>query len=231
MDNRNNLDRNNLSPSSSRPFFSIIITTYNRVKLLKRALDSLILQTENDWEAIIVDDGSNVNIYSEVVPYLIAYPKITYLWKIHSGEALSKNAGIFSSSGKFISFLDSDDEYQPNHLESRKSILKQNPDARFLHGGASIIGNQYVPDRFNDEKLINLNECVIGGTFFIERSLMYQLKGFRKIYLGTDADLFDRALKEGIEIIETGQKTYIYHHETENSITNKLYNDQLQTKD
>ena len=151
--------------------------------------------------------------------------------KTHSGEAMSKNSGMYSSFGKFISFLDSDDEYYPTHLESRKTILKQNPFVRFLYGGADIIGNQFVPDRFNYEKRINLNDCVIGGTFFIERSVLFNLNGFREIQLGTDADLFDRAMKVGINMKETDLQTYIYHRETEDSITNKLYKDQLQTGD
>jgi glycosyltransferase involved in cell wall biosynthesis len=91
-----------------QPFFSIIITTYNRMQLLTKALNSLILQTEEDWEAIIVDDGSSDDIYSHVLPFLRSYPKIKYLRKIHSGEAMSKNEGAYSSGGKFITFLDSE---------------------------------------------------------------------------------------------------------------------------
>jgi glycosyltransferase involved in cell wall biosynthesis len=54
----------------SQPFFSIIITTYNRAHLISRALDSLVSQTEKDWEAIIVDDESTDDTYSLVLPYL-----------------------------------------------------------------------------------------------------------------------------------------------------------------
>src|SRR5674536_242256 len=99
------------------PFFSIIITTYNRAHILKKALDSLISQTIDDWEAIIVDDESTDDTYLQILPYLRLYPKIRYLKKDHSGEAMSKNAGVSLSGGQFISFLDSDDEYDPIHLE------------------------------------------------------------------------------------------------------------------
>ena len=100
---------------------------------------------------------------------------------------------------------------------------------RFLHGGAKIIGNQYVPDRFNYKKRINLSECVIGGTFFIERNLLFQLNGFRKIILGTDSDLFERAVESDISIMKTEFPTYIYHHENEDSITNRLINSEQET--
>lgn len=208
---------------ASHPFFSIIIATYNRANLLTKALDSLISQTEEDWQAIIVDDGSTDDTYSQILPYLNSYPEIRYLKKVHSGEAMSKNAGICSSFGKFVTFLDSDDEYKPHHLESRKAILLQNPSIRFMYGGVKIIGNQYVPDRFDNEKKIDLNDCVIGGTFFIERRVLIQLGGFKKILLGTDADFFDRAIKAGIIMKETKFPTYVYHHETVDSVTNNLY--------
>ena len=99
----------------------------------------------------------------------------------------------------------------------------QNPSTGFLYGGAKIIGNQYVPDRFNYARKINLNKCVIGGTFFIERNILISLNGFRNILVGTDADLFDLAKKTRIVMMETNLPTYIYHHETQDSITNKLY--------
>ena len=212
----------NTNKRSEEPFFSVIITTYNRSYLLKKALDSLVSQTEKDWEAIIVDDESTDNTYKQVLPYIQLIPGLRYFRKKHSGEAMSKNAGIELSTGKFITFLDSDDEYDRHHLQSRKEILIHDPKVKFLHGGVKIIGNQYVPDRFDYTKKIHLSKCTIGGTFFIERKVMMQLKGFRKIILGTDADLFDRALEAGIPIKETRIQTYIYHHENEDSITNML---------
>ncbi len=207
------------------PLFSVVITTYNRAELLKRALDSLVLQTEKNWEAIIVDDESTDNTYNKILPYIETYPAISYIKKEHSGEPLSKNAGIFSASGKYITFLDSDDEYASEHLELRKEILGDDVSLDFLHGGVKIIGNPLVPDRFDPEKSVHLSECVIGGTFFIERNVLYELGGFRNIYLGADADLLDRAVRKGVKILKTDHPTYIYHHEVEDSITNMLFSD------
>jgi len=183
----------------------------------------LIVQTETDWEAVLVDDGSTDGTHSEIIPYLKEYPKIKYLKKVHSGEAKSKNEGIRASKGRYISFLDSDDEYDPHHLEHRKRILIQNPGVKFLYGGVQIIGKRFVPDRFDYSKTIDLKDCAIGGTFFIEENVLFQLNGFRNIPLGTDAHLFDRAKEAGINMMETRKKTYIYHHETQDSITNNLY--------
>lgn len=212
----------NIKISVPKPFFSIIITTYNREQLIKRAIDSLIFQTEEDWEAIIVDDESTDNTYAQILPYIRLYAKIRYIRITHGGEAKSKNEGIYSANGKFVSFLDSDDEYDRNHLKSRKHILLQNPSVKFLYGGANIIGNQFVPDRFDYSKRINLRNCAIGGTFFIERHSLISLNGFSKAPIGADAVLFERAKEAKIEMMRTIIPTYIYHRESQDSITHSM---------
>lgn len=202
------------------PFFSVTITTYNRADLIKRALNSLLLQTETDWEAIIVDDGSTDNTESVIKPYMENESRIRYVFQKNMGYSLSKNTGIFLSGGKFITFLDSDDEYLPNHLETRKAILKKHPEIQFLYGGIKVIGNQFVPDRFDNKKLIPLSECVIGGTFFVSRPLAISLKGFNDIPMGSDADFFEKINKTSAVIRETFIPTYVYHRENPDSLTN-----------
>jgi len=202
-----------------KPFFSVIITSYNRAHLLKRALDSLLCQTEPDWEAIIIDDGSTDNTAFEICPY--RNQKIQYFWQQSKGASESKNAGINLANGKFITFLDSDDEYHPTHLQTRKEILSKEK-IDFLHGGVTVIGNKWVPDRLNYHQMISLSECTIGGTFFIRKSIAIKLKGFRDLPLGSDADLLERAKQKKVVIEKTDLPTYIYHRENSNSITNKL---------
>lgn len=212
----------NKNTKSAEPFFSVILTTYNRAALLKRALDSLCAQTEKDWEAIIVDDGSTDNTATLIKPYLENGSKIKYVYQKNAGYAMSKNTGIFLSKGKFITFLDSDDEYNPTHLETRKAILINHPETEFLHGGVKVTGNQFVPDRFNYNKMIPLSECAIGGTFFIKRQIAVSLNGFADTPMGSDADFFERINKTMAVIRETAIATYIYHRENDNSVTNNL---------
>ena len=206
----------------SEPFFSVTLTTYNRAALLKRALDSLMAQEETNWEAIIIDDGSTDNTRSVIDPYLNNGSMTRYVYQKNAGYAMSKNTGIFLSKGKFITFLDSDDEYLPNHLESRKGILNNYPETDFLFGGVTVTGNQFVPDRFNYNKMIPLSECVIGGTFFIRRQIAVALNGFANTPMGSDADLFERINKTKAIIRETDIPTYLYHRENEDSLTNNL---------
>jgi glycosyltransferase involved in cell wall biosynthesis len=224
--------KNRITESDSQPFFSVVITTYNRAHLIKRAIKSLILQTEKNWEAIIVDDESDDDTELQVLPFTRIYRKISFISQAHAGEASAKNTGLQAAKGRFVTFLDSDDEFDKHHLKSRKSVLIKNPDLKFLFGGVEIIGNQFVPDRFNPDRMINLGDCVIGGTFFIDRILFLSLNGFRNIKLGTDADLFDRVRETGVPMQEINIPTYIYHHENEDSITNRMmvYGDMKEVK-
>ena len=94
---------NNIN-SYPRPLFSIVIATYNRAQLVTRALRSLIAQTEDDWEAIVIDDESTDNTYEQMLPFLFEYPNIKYYWKAHGGEASAKNEGIWCFSGELYYF-------------------------------------------------------------------------------------------------------------------------------
>lgn len=202
------------------PYFSVIIPTFNRKCILTKAIDSLISQTEKNWEGIIVDDGSDDDTFGYISHYLKRDSRIQYIRQENAGAALAKNKGIAIASGAFLTFLDSDDEYEPTHLESRKNILVQNPDVKFLYGGIKIVGNQFVPDRFDTDNKIHLDDCVIGGAFFIERELLLSLKGFNNIVIGEDAELFDRInLTDAIKL-KTKHPTYIYQHDRADSVTN-----------
>lgn len=207
---------------NSSPFFSVVITTYNRVNLLKRALNSLFQQTEMDWEAIIIDDGSEDGTSKMVEELQKLHPAIHYFYQPNKGSYQAKNEGMNRSKGKFITFLDSDDEYAPNHLWSRKEILTEDLKIRFLHGGVQVIGEEYVPDRFDNQKDIHLSACAISGTFVIENQLAQEIGGFRKMSVGMDGDYLERVEEQHVKIEKTMIPTYIYHHETEDSITNRV---------
>lgn len=211
-----------------RPKFSIVITTYNRSDLLVRALKSLLAQNFSDWEGIIIDDGSTDDTAEVVQTFVEKNSNLHYFKQKNRGEAGAKNRGISLSCGEYISFLDSDDEYAPEHLESRNKILSEHPDIQLLHGGAKIIGDQFVPDKKNPEKMIHLSACRIGGTFFIKREMIKQLGGFKDLEIGTDSDWFEYAKNAGLNIFKTDISTYIYHRTSQDSITHKYHNKILQ---
>ena len=207
---------------NSEPLFSVILTTYNRYDLVQRAINSLLNQTMHNWELILVDDGSTDSSYLSVIPECLCNDKIRYIFHSNRKQAYSKNAGIMASTGKYVTFLDSDDEYLPNHLESREQILLKYPEIDLLHGGIEIIGNQFVPDMRNTSKLIHLSKCVASGTFFCKREKALQIGGFDDVEYGDDTVFFDKCLKNNFVMYKTDIKTYKYYRKIEDSICNRM---------
>ncbi|MCO5248436.1 MAG: glycosyltransferase family 2 protein [Chitinophagales bacterium] len=204
---------------STIPFFSVIITTYNRAAILRRALESLLRQVEKDWEAIIIDDGSTDDTQKILKEYTEKYPNIRAYFYQNAGPNIAKNRGIQKSKGQFITFLDSDDEYESTHLSSRKEILQSKSQLQFLHGGIKIIGDEYVPDMFYPNQKIHISECAVGGTFFIRQDVVETLGLFADIPMGSDAQFLERVKQSDYNIAKTDLPTYIYHREHESSVT------------
>jgi glycosyltransferase involved in cell wall biosynthesis len=204
------------------PFFSVVITCYNREAIIRQSIDSLLNQTESDWECIIVDDGSTDDTYLVAKKYCDSDSRFRYIYQSNRKQAVAKNVGILAASGVYVTFLDSDDEYEPTHLESRKRILFQNPDVELLHGGVKIIGNEYVPDMYDTNELVHLSECVIGGTFFMRKETAIDLGGFPHVPYGDDTALFDKALESGLVVAKIDFPTYIYHRNSPDSLCNNM---------
>lgn len=200
--------------------FSIIIATYNRAALLKQALNSVMKQTYRNWEVIILDDGSTDSTEQIVQPFL--GEKISYHKQLNQGEPTAKNNAIKLTKGRMITFLDSDDEFKPDHLASRAEILKQNPNIDLLHGGVSVVGDQYVPDRKNTQQKIHISKCIVGATFFFKKEKLIALGGFKNLPIAADADLFERAKNAGFYIVKTDYQSYIYNRTLEDSITHSF---------
>lgn len=207
-----------LHTGTNRPFFSVIMCTYNRAAFLPRALDSLVAQTERDWELIVVDDGSTDETIGVVQKYAASGLPCRLIWHTNRGTGVSRNAGIMASCGLFLTFLDSDDAYAPDHLHSRKQILLEYPSVEFIHGGVTVIGEQTVADRHDPSRKIPVSECVVGGTFVIRRDALFRLGGFDAVRYADDALLYERAYSEGITIARTDHPSYTYYRDTPDSL-------------
>ena len=111
---------------------SVIITTYNRKpSMLKRAIDSVLSQSYKDFELIIVDDSPESFEYRKDVAKSIEEigdSRIRYIQhEKNMGACAARNTGLKNANGKYIGFLDDDDEYMPEKLELQKEILDKNP--------------------------------------------------------------------------------------------------------
>ncbi|MBZ0177883.1 MAG: glycosyltransferase [Melioribacteraceae bacterium] len=203
------------------PVVSVILPSYNRKKLLERAINSVINQTIKEWELIIVDDGSSDKTFDLVKSYQNQFENIRYLRHSNRKLPLSLNVGIQASCGKYLTFLGSDDEFTKDHLRQRVEFLRNNPEVDLLHGGVEVIGDPYVKDKNDLSKKIHLNECVIGGTFFGKRDLFNIENGFNDVAYSEDSEFFER-IKDKYIIRKVSFPTYRYYRDTPDSICSNI---------
>ncbi|HRE41653.1 MAG TPA: glycosyltransferase family A protein [Ignavibacteria bacterium] len=203
---------------------SVIITLYNRKNLIFRAIKSIENQTFNNFEVIIVDDGSEDKIEIDLIHYIKGKDNYKYLRHSNRKPALSLNTGILLASGEFITFLDSDDEYLPNHLEKRIEFFEEENNIELICSTAKLIGEEkefYVPDVNDISKLIHINDCIIGATLFGKAEVFNKLNGFKDMY-SYDSDFFIRANELGVKTKKMDLPTYIYYRNNPDSVINNF---------
>ncbi len=120
---------------------SVIITTHNRPKLLKRAIDSVLAQTYRYFLLYIIDDASNDETRKLVSEYFDKCTRVNYIrLEQNQGLAKARNKGLEISEGQFIAFLDDDDWWKPQCLEKRMNILNSLPGRELKRLGVVYCG-------------------------------------------------------------------------------------------
>lgn len=109
---------------TNTPLVSVVIPTYNRAHVLHKAIDSVLNQTFTDFEIIVVNDGSTDNTTELLNRY---GHRIRRIYQDNSGVSAARNAGINCSTGKWVAFLDSDDEWKVNYLDKQMDRAARNP--------------------------------------------------------------------------------------------------------
>jgi glycosyltransferase involved in cell wall biosynthesis len=201
---------------------SVIMSVYNTpFVLVKRAIDSVLNQDFTNFEFIIIDDGSNNETHSEILNYAIENEdKITYLRHKNCSQSESINKGILISNSEFITVIDADDEYKPNHLSTCLSEMKS---LDLIASTTETIVNQesdyYVPDRFNTNEVVHVDDCILFATLFGKKEVFTSLN-FHDMY-GADAHFYERA-EQQFMVQKLDLRTYIYYRNNPNSITAKV---------
>jgi glycosyltransferase involved in cell wall biosynthesis len=103
------------------PLVSIVMATYNRADTIERAIRSVQAQSLSDWELIIINDGSTDN--TAAVLDTLLEERIRIIHQENGGFVNARNTGLSASTGKYIAFLDSDDEWMSFHLELSVNFL------------------------------------------------------------------------------------------------------------
>ena len=136
------------------PRVSVIIPTYNQASYLPAAIKSVLEQTFQDFEIIVVNDGSTDNTSQEVINF--SDPRLRYFSQENRGLSAARNTGIQASVGEYIAFLDSDDVWLPQKLELQVALLDSRPEAALIYSDACLFDDRTgaVTGKFLDGKRV-----------------------------------------------------------------------------
>jgi len=151
---------------SSSPFFSIIIPAYNRADRIIDTLESIKAQSFKDYELIIVDDGSTDNSKESITQYIASNncENWHYHYKVNGERGAARNYGISKASGKWITFLDSDDRFYPDHLLKAKEFIEHTAEIKVFHSAYEFKNEQSgIVRKIKYPSAKILNEALVKG--------------------------------------------------------------------
>jgi len=121
-----------------KPLVSIVIPTYNRAHCIEQAIRSALKQTFRDFELIIADDGSTDGTEQAVLR--MGEPAVRFVRKANGGCSSARNFGVANAHGKYVAFLDSDDEWDPRWLETTVGIMEADAGVGAVYGSLARVG-------------------------------------------------------------------------------------------
>ncbi len=201
---------------------SVLMAVYNTdFALVKRAIDSVLNQDLQNFELIIIDDGSRLQEGNQIFNYIKAFEnKIVYMHHSNRGQSQSINRGIINSVGEFITIIDSDDAYKPHHLSA---CLQEMDYVDLISSSTETVVDSledyYVPDKNDITRLIHVDECTLFATLFGRREVFTTL--FFRDSFAADAEFFARAKKQ-FRVKKANLRTYVYYRNVPNSICSTL---------
>lgn len=222
--------------------FSVVIPAYNAEKFVMGAVNSVLNQTHQDFELVIVDDGSTDG--TGAVIKQCADSRIRYIYQENAGVSAARNKGIIESRGEYVCFLDSDDEWKENHLETLSSLIEKYNDCglyitgydirlnngEIIHKSQQILSRIQAEDIRSDDGFDVLNK---NGYFFNTNTICCKREVFDKVGLfavgvknGEDDDMwlrifsyFSVAISKSVTTVydrsncgATGQRTEVFEH-------------------
>jgi glycosyltransferase involved in cell wall biosynthesis len=225
---------------------SVIIPTYNRAYDVIRAIKSVLAQTYNNYEIIVVDDGSTDETRRVLRPYSHC---INYFYQDNAGPAAARNKGINLAAGEWLAFLDSDDTWLPNKLEVQLSqCINLVADLCFHdlsfhnYNGENIVSwNEYIHKQFRGfsslktgivqdayQRMMTMGHLFLTTTLIVKRSILCDVGLFNKDFrTSEDLELFFK-LAARYRVAYVSEALAVYSPGT-HRITDleKIYNDRI----
>lgn len=201
---------------------SAIVPTYNRSRLLTRAIRSIIGQTYPPAEIVVVDDGSSDDTQSTIRAYAGEIPLVYIRLERNAGGAAARNTGIMQAKGDYVAFLDSDDEWQPDHLRILMGAAAFRSGDFAVAGSALRIGKnprvlpgrEYPLRRSVPEKL----HFVLSGALAFQTSTLLMPRETARRFMfdphlrrHQDWDLVFRMIENGVPMVLLPEGTIKYY--------------------
>jgi glycosyltransferase involved in cell wall biosynthesis len=190
------------------PLVSVVIPTWNRAKMVREAIDSVLSQSYKDFEIIVVDDGSDDGTRAELDSYGRAVRVVS---QGRAGPAAARNTGAGSSRGKYLAFLDSDDLWLPEKLAAQVEFLESAPQFRicqteeiWVRRGVRVNPKKRHRKPSGDVFKASLALCLVSpSAVMMTRKLLDEIGGFdERLPVCEDYDLWLRiAAREQVALI------------------------------
>jgi GT2 family glycosyltransferase len=207
---------------ASKPQISVVIPTYNQASLLRLALQSVVDQKFQDWEALVINNYSSDN--TEEVVASFKDPRISLTnFANHGVIAASRNVGIRKAVGTYVAFLDSDDTWFPEKLGECIELIQKNQADAACHDELQVRNGQvertleYGPEnRFDYLTMLFHGNCVSTSALVIRRDRLVEANLFseeKSINTAEDYDLWMRLARNGCKFIfpRKALGTYLIH--------------------
>lgn len=181
------------------PEVSIIVAAYNAEKYIGQAIDSILAQTIDDIELIIVDDGSTDRTPDVIRQFDDA--RIRGFRQANSGQTVAKNRGIRESTGRYVGFCDADDYWHTRKLEKQLPVFERSPDIAVIYSNEVSIDESgaALPDRVDATRRgdvlddLFVDNFIPFGTALVRRDRLIEVGGFdESLRMGIDWDLWLR---------------------------------------
>lgn len=206
---------------------SVIIPAYNTGMIIRETIDSVLAQTYQDFELIIIDDGSRAETSDIIKTY--KDPRIRYYYQENRGMAAARNRGIKLSHGKYIAFLDHDDVWLPEKLERQQKAFQTHPDAGIVFSPVIFFNedrewSQPIPTECSFQTMLKINFIFSCSCAMVKKdALLYENEYFDpKCVPSDDYDLWLR-LGQNCKIVKIPEPLVRYRVH-ENNASHNLTN-------
>lgn len=216
---------------------SVVIPLYNKAQSIRKTLDSVLAQTYKEFEIVVVDDGStdgSANVAEATLCEFSGRPtgyglEFRVIRKENGGVSSARNAGILAAKGEYVAFLDGDDLWHPEYLETLHQLIEDYPDAALYGIGCTTMNGDKIPEnvapstaRGEVNNLWNNYPGYWTGSSSSRRMRLIEIGLFdTRMTHGEDIDMWWRLLLSGKGVFDSRVLAY-YRQDTENRAMNKL---------